>query len=102
MARGITRPGAVVNVLPVDIPTMHTAAALDASSESSWRISRDGSVVAAVDVRQEGGDVVIHAGPAEGSIKPKPYRFGTLQAADSFLTDLMTSFAYLGCEVAPS
>jgi hypothetical protein len=35
----------------------------------------------------------------EGS-SGKPYRFPTLQAADSFLTDLMASFAYLGCEVA--
>ena len=69
------------------------------SPDSSWRITRDGSIVAAVDVRQEGGDVVVVAG-AEGSTKPKPYRFPTLQAADAFLTDLMTSFAYLGCEVA--
>ena len=79
---------------------MPTAAALDTSPDSSWRISRDGSVVAAVDVRQEGGEVVVVAGPAEGLSKPKPYRFPTLQAADAFLTDLMASFAYLGCEVA--
>jgi hypothetical protein len=79
---------------------MHAAVALDASLESSWSVSREGSVVAAVDVRQEGGDVVVVAGPA-GS-KAKPYRFSTLQAADSFLSDLMASFAYLGCEVARS
>jgi hypothetical protein len=78
---------------------MQTAAALDASLESSWTVSREGSVVAAVDVRQEGGDVVVLAGSPEGS-SGKPYRFPTLQAADSFLTDLMASFAYLGCEVA--
>jgi hypothetical protein len=80
---------------------MHAAVAVDASLESSWRVSREGSVVAAVDVRQEGGDVVVLAGPA-GAAEAKPYRFSTLQAADSFLSDLMASFAYLGCEVAPS
>ncbi len=79
---------------------MNTAVAIDVSMESSWSVSREGSLVAAVDVRQEGGDVVVLAGPAEA--KPKPYRFPTFQAADSFLTDLMVSFAYLGCDVARS
>ena len=79
---------------------MQAAVAFDASLDSSWSISREGAVVAAVDIRQEGGEVLVLAGPADGASKPKPYRFSTLQAADSFLSDLMTSFAYLGCEVA--
>jgi hypothetical protein len=78
---------------------MQAAVALDASVESSWRVSREGVVVAAVDVRQDGGDVVVEAGP-DGLSTPKAYRFPTLQAADSFLSDLMATFAYLGCEVA--
>ena len=78
---------------------MQAAVALDVSLDSSWSVTREGSVVAAVDVRQEGGDVVVVAGPIDAA-NPKPYRFSTLQAADSFLTDLMASFAYLGCEVA--
>jgi hypothetical protein len=80
---------------------MQAAVALDASLESSWSVSREGELVAAVDVRQEGGEVVVVAGPADAP-KPTPYRFATLQAADAFLTDLMASFAYLGCEVARS
>jgi hypothetical protein len=79
---------------------MHTAAAFEATSDSSWRISREGTVVAAVDVRHEGVEVVVLAGPTDGPTAPKPYRFPTLQAADHFLTDLMATFAYLGCEVA--
>jgi hypothetical protein len=80
---------------------MQAAVALDASLESSWSVSREGQLVAAVDVRQEGGEVVVVAGPADAP-KPGLYRFATLQAADAFLTDLMASFAYLGCEVARS
>lgn len=37
---------------------------------------------------------------AETSNTEKPYRFDTLQAADAFLSDLMTSFSYLGCDIA--
>lgn len=79
---------------------MQAAVAFEASPESSWRVTREGEVVAAVDVMHEGGDIVVLAGPAQGPTNPKPYRFPTLQAADAFLTDLMASFAYLGCEVA--
>ena len=77
---------------------MSTAAVLfDASLDALWRVSRDGDVVAQVEVRQEGGHVVVSA---ETSGVAKPYRFATLQAADAFINDLMTSFAYLGCDVA--
>jgi hypothetical protein len=77
---------------------MEPAASLSpVSRDASWRISRDGDVVALVDVRHEGGSVVVSAGPAGG---PKPYSFASLQAADAFTSDLLASFAYLGCEVA--
>ena len=77
---------------------MSTAAVLfDASLDASWHVSRDGELVAEVEVRQNGGDVVVSAAT---SGTPKPYRFATLQAADAFINDLMTSFAYLGCDVA--
>ena len=49
-----------------------------------------------VAVRQEHGEVVVSV--AETSNTEKPYRFDTLQAADAFLSDLMTSFSYLGCD----
>jgi hypothetical protein len=70
---------------------------LDDAQEASWRVSRDGAVVAEVEVRQQGGDVVVSAGRVGAA---KPHRFSTLQAAGEFVEDLMTSFAYLGCDVA--
>lgn len=73
-----------------------TAPVQDPTADSSWRISLDGSVVAVVDVRHEGGEVVVDTA-VDGVA---PLTFDTLQAADSFLEDLMTSFAYLGCDVS--
>jgi len=61
---------------------------------------REGSVVAVVSVRQEHGEVVVSAGREPAQVRP--YRFDTLQAADAFVSDLMTSFSYLGCDVAAS
>ena len=76
---------------------MQSAVSLNgAAPDASWRISREGAVVAVVDVTHEGGAVVVSAGPVTA---PKPHSFGSLQAADAFTTDLLTSFAYLGCEV---
>jgi hypothetical protein len=77
---------------------MQTAATLNgAPVDASWRISRDGSVLAVVEIRHEGGAVVVSAGPADA---PKLHSFPSLQAADAFTADLLASFAYLGCEVA--
>ncbi len=73
-----------------------TAPIQDPTADSSWRVSLDGSVVAVVDVRHEGGEVIVDTA-VDGVA---PHHFDTLQAADSFLEDLMTSFAYLGCDVA--
>lgn len=53
--------------------------------------------MATIDVRQEQGEVVILAGTSNTE---RPYRFPSLQAADAFLSDLMTSFSYLGCDIA--
>jgi hypothetical protein len=79
---------------------VQSAASLNgAAPDASWRISREGAVVAVVDMRHEGGSVVVSAGPVTAS---KPHSFGSLQAADAFTADLLTSFAYLGCEVVKS
>jgi hypothetical protein len=76
---------------------MHATTPLqDPTVDSSWRVSLDGAVVAMVDVRHEGGEVVVDTA-VEGV---PPHHFDTLQAAGAFLDDLMTSFAYLGCDVA--
>ena len=67
--------------------------------DASWTVSREGSEVATIAVRQEQGEVVVVTGTSNTE---KPYRFDTLQAADAFLSDLMTSFSYLGCDIATS
>jgi hypothetical protein len=76
---------------------MSTAIQLVVDHDTSWRVTREGTDVATVAVRQEQGEVLVLA---ETSNTEKPYRFDTLQAADAFLSDLMTSFSYLGCDIA--
>lgn len=81
----------------VDSAEVQSAVSLNgAAPGASWRIQREGAVVAVVDVRQEAGAVVVSAGPVTS---PKSHSFGSVQAADAFTADLLTSFAYLGCEV---
>ena len=74
----------------------------DETIGSSWRVSRDGNDVAVVEVRHEGGGVVVAAQVgSEGSLQPTcPNQFPTLRAAEAFVADLIASFSYLGCEVA--
>jgi hypothetical protein len=76
---------------------MSTAIHLGVDNDTSWRVTREGTDVATIAVRQEQGEVIVLA---ETSNTEKPYRFDTLQAADAFLSDLMTSFSYLGCDIA--
>jgi hypothetical protein len=70
-----------------------------APADGSWRVTREGAPVATVGLREERGKVVV-ATEIEGAKGRKPYRFGTFEAANAFISDLMTSFAYLGCDVA--
>ncbi len=67
-------------------------------ADGSWRVSREGSPVATIGLRHERGKVVV-AADIEGKKAQKPYRFGTVAAANEFIKELMTSFAYLGCDV---
>jgi hypothetical protein len=69
------------------------------SLAGTWRVLREGSEVAAIDLREEGGTVVVTT-TVNG--EKKPHRFPSLAVADGFLRDLTTSFAYLGCEVTAS
>jgi hypothetical protein len=64
---------------------------------SAWRVSREGEPIATVDVHENGGNVVVST-TVGGSAKP--YRFDSVEAADTFVRDLVASFAYLGCDVA--
>ena len=77
---------------------MQPAAHLADPAPGSWRISRDGSPVATVGTSFDRGEVLVAAN-IDGR-KAKPYRFGTVEEADAFIGDLMTSFAYLGCDVS--
>ena len=63
---------------------------------SSWHVTRDGVTVADVALRREVGGVVVTATIADGS---RLHRFESLQAADTFVHDLIASFSYLGCDV---
>jgi hypothetical protein len=82
----------------VDISTVSVAHSLEVLPDASWRVTREGALVAVIGVIQEHGEVVVSAGGGSGP--PKPYRFHSLQDADEFVSDLMTSFSYLGCDVA--
>jgi hypothetical protein len=75
---------------------MQPAAHLADPTSGSWRVSRDGTPVATVDMRSERGEVVVATGVAD----LEPHRFGSVEEADVFVGDLMTSFAFLGCDVA--
>jgi hypothetical protein len=73
---------------------------LPALGDSSWRVSRDGVPVAVVALRHEGSGVVVAANVAAAPAGALPHRFETIQAAEAFVSDLIASFAYLGCDVA--
>jgi hypothetical protein len=78
------------------------ANAAQAPVSGAWSITREGSAVAAIAVTEEGGGVVVDAS-IEGSKGARdPYRFSSLEAADVFVRDLLASFTYLGCDVAPA
>lgn len=82
-----------------DIQAVQPAVTLSEIPVGSWRISREGAPVAAVALRNERGNVVV-AAEVEGAADAAPYCFDTVEAADSFIGDLLASFAYLGCDVA--
>jgi hypothetical protein len=71
---------------------MPAAIALENLSAASWRVLREGTIVSEVVVTQEHGEIVVSAAG-------RPYRFDSMQSADAFVTDLLTSFSYLGCDV---
>jgi len=69
--------------------------------DPSWYVTRDGAPVASVFVRREGGQVVVDTAlKVNGAAAIDPCRFTSLEAADAFVSDLMASFSYLGCDVS--
>jgi hypothetical protein len=78
---------------------MQSAAISANGPAGAWRVSREGVLIAAVSVLHERGGAVV-ATALEGVAARRPYRFETVAEADAFVGDLITSFAYLGCDVA--
>lgn len=78
---------------------MQPAAHLADRPVGFWRITREGAPVAVVNIQNERGQVVVAADVTERPTM-EPYLFGTIEDADTFIGDLMTSFAYLGCDIA--
>jgi hypothetical protein len=66
---------------------------------AGWRVTREGGLVAGIDIREDGGSVLVTT-TVDGNTRP--HHFPSLEAADRFLRDLTASFAYLGCELSPA
>ena len=69
-------------------------------TDPSWHVTRDGEPVASVAIRREGGQVVVNTTLKTDAAQLDPCRFQSLQEADAFVSDLMASFSYLGCDVS--
>jgi hypothetical protein len=89
--------GDASSVATADTEYMSSAHDVAPARVASWRVTRDGDVVALVSMTHEVGGVVVSAGPTPADAKP--YRFDTVGEADSFVADIVASFSYLGCVV---
>ena len=86
---------------------MEAAAPLTDLATGGWRVQRDGNPFATVATLPDGAGagVVVSTqlfGPGGDAERIRPHRFPDLTAADSFVRDLVASFSYLGCQVAPA
>jgi hypothetical protein len=82
---------------------MEAAAVLNDLGTGEWRVQCEGAPFATVATHRDGAGVVVSTqllGAAAKANGIRPYRFPDLNAADSFVRDLITSFSYLGCQVA--
>ena len=80
---------------------MSATAQLEVVNDARWSVTREGALVATIAVQQQDGETVVFAA-ADDPASGRPYRFDSRQAADAFLSDLVTSFSYLGCDVSPA
>ncbi len=70
---------------------------------ASWQVQRDGAPFASVVTRADESGVVVATqvfGGESDAERIRPYRFPDLAAAETFVSDLVATFAYLGCQVA--
>ena len=82
---------------------MEAAAPLTAPATAEWRVQRDGAPFATVASHRDGAGVVVSTrllGEEGDAGRVRPYRFPDVNAADTFVRDLVASFSYLGCQVA--
>ena len=82
---------------------MKTAAPLTETTTETWQVLRDGNQLANVVTRTDGSGVVVATqvfGDGHDAERIRPYRFPDLEAAETFVRDLVASFSYLGCQVA--
>ena len=84
---------------------METAAPLLDDASGDWHVTRDGVQVASVTTRHDGAGFVVATeihGEESDAERIRPYRFADRDAADAFVRELVASFTYLGCQVAPA
>ena len=82
---------------------MEAAAPLTDLVTGEWRVQRDGNLFATVATHRDGAGIVVSTqllGQDGDADRTRPYRFPDLNAAETFVRDLIASFSYLGCQVA--
>ena len=82
---------------------METAASLKDSTTATWQVLRDGTPSRASSRAPTAAGVVVATqvfGEESDAERIRPYRFPDLEAAETFVRDLVASFSYLGCQVA--
>ncbi len=78
-------------------------AASQAATAATWQVSSEGTPLASIASYRDGSGVVVTAqifGRGDEAERIRPYRFSERDEAESFVHDLVASFAYLGCHVA--
>ncbi len=99
----ITRPGVGRRRGWPILRDMETVAPITDSATSTWQVLRDGNPVASVATHRDASSVVVATqmfGEGGDAQRIRPHRFPDLEAAESFVRDLVASFSYLGCQVA--
>ena len=82
---------------------MEAAARLTDLVTGEWRIQREDAPFATIATHRDEAGVVVSTqllGETGNADRIRSSRFPDSNAADSFVRELVTSFAYLGCQVA--
>ena len=79
---------------------MAVAAVLSDLVTGEWQVQYEGVPFATVATYRDATGIVVSTKLLGKTAGVRPYRFPDVSAADSFVRDLVTSFSYLGCQVA--